>query len=59
MIFITDKDYININNKEKVKQILNQFTSDIITNPSDIFDADAALRAIGEDRIADKRLLSL
>lgn len=52
MIFITDRDYIDINNKEKVRQILNQFTSDVVTIPSDMFDIHGALMDLGETKIA-------
>lgn len=58
-MLILDEDFNNINNEEEVLVIIKKGNRDIFDINETPFDADAALRAIGEDRIADKRLLSL
>ena len=58
-MLILDEDFNNINNEEEVLLIIKRGNRDVFDINETPFDADAALRALGENRIADKRLLNL
>lgn len=55
-MFILDEDFNNIDNEEEVLRIIKLGREDLFDISETPFDADAALRKLGEDRIADKRL---